>query len=71
MPISMNQEETLREVKKEKQRVKKLLKESEQKCQELLWAMESENNYGQAKKDSDEAVKIVQTMKCACKVIEG
>lgn len=66
----MNTEETLKEVKKERQKVRKILKESEQRVQELLWAMEPEDtNYGQERKDSDEAMKIAQTLKCACKVI--
>lgn len=66
----MNTEETLKEVKKERQKVRKLLKESEQRCQELLWSMEPEAGYGQAQKDGDEAKKIAQTLKCACKIVE-
>lgn len=67
----MNTEDTLKEVKKERQKVRKLLKKSEQRVQELLWAMEpEENGYGQEKKDGDEAMKIAQTLKCACRVVE-
>lgn len=65
----MNAQETLKEVKKERQKARKALRESQQRCQELLWAMEEETTYGQAKKDSEEVVKIAQTLKCAESVI--
>lgn len=65
----MNAEETLKEVKKEKQKAKKALQESQRRCQELIWAMEEESVYGQEKKDSDEAKKITQTLSCAERVM--
>lgn len=69
MSAPMNAEETLKEVKKEKQKAKKALQESERRCQELIWAMEDEAVYGQAKMDSDEAKKIAQTLSCAERVV--
>ena len=65
----MNAQETLKEVKKEKAKAKRALKESQQRCQELLWAMEEDASYGQEKMDSDEAKKIALTLTCAEKVI--
>ena len=44
--------------------------ESQQRCQDLIWAMEEEGLYGQAKKDNDEAIKIAQTLKCAEMIIK-
>lgn len=61
----MDAKETLEAIKKEKQKVRKALMESQQRCQDLIWAMEEEAVYGQAKKDNDEAIKIAQTLKCA------
>ena len=65
----MNAEETLKEIKKEKAKAKKALRESQRRCQELLWAMEEAAPYGQEKKDGDEARKITQTLSCAEKVV--
>lgn len=65
----MNAQETLKEIKKEKQKAKKALRESQRRCQELLWAMEEEMPYGQEKKDGEEARKITQNLTCAEKVV--
>ncbi|MBQ7057643.1 MAG: hypothetical protein IJM84_06825, partial [Bacteroidaceae bacterium] len=65
----MNAEETLKEIKKEKQKARKALQESQRRCQELIWAMDEEVVYGQAKMDSDEAKKIAQTLSCAERVV--
>lgn len=65
----MNAQEALKEIKKEKAKAKKALMESQRRCQELLWAMEPEDSYGQERKDSDEAKKIAQTISCAEKVV--
>ena len=61
----MNAKETLKEVKKEQKKAKKALQESQRRCQELLWAMEPDETYGQEKKDCDEVLKIANTMRCA------
>lgn len=61
----MDAKETLEAIKKEKQKARKALMESQQRCQDLIWAMEEDAVYGQAKKDNDEAIKIAQTLKCA------
>lgn len=61
----MDAKETLEAIKKEKQKARKALMESQQRCQDLIWAMEEGAVYGQAKKDNDEAIKIAQTLKCA------
>lgn len=65
----MNAQETLKEVKKERQKAKKAIQEARRRCQELLWAMEPEESYGQERKDSDEVKKVAQTLTCAEKVI--
>lgn len=66
----MDAKQTLEAIKKEKQKARKALMESQQRCQELIWAMEEEGLYGQAKKDNDEAIKITQTLKCAEMIIK-
>lgn len=56
-------------MKKERQKAKKALQEANRRCQELLWAMEPEESYGQERKDSDEVKRVAQTLTCAEKVI--
>jgi hypothetical protein len=66
----MNAKETLDEIKKEKNRVRKSLQESNRRCQELLWAMEEDVHYGQERMDGNEARKIAQDVSIAEKIIE-
>lgn len=66
----MNAKETLKEIEKERRKVVKVLRDSERRSQELLWAMEEDATYGQEHMDAAEALKIGQTLKCAVQMMK-
>ena len=61
----------LQEIEDERSRVKKVLQEAVVNSQAMLWEQDADNLHGQERINKERAIAIVQTIKCAAKVLDA